>query len=349
MPAQDTSGSSGRPSCTPYLQVVRTMGIVFVIAAALSACVSAKTPSGHSTIGGDIDVETMQPHEAAKIVEQFAAKYGITRPSEARSKITSMAQVRDIILADRLSEYEAARRFAAGKHGAGALTVRAQLELSQGSAMLTTAAILSEQRTQAMTELRQLTGPSAYRGALREPSEGDAARTAHLQTRIEDLRRVIRALGLLAKEPIFVGADFAKQAVRHDTNSQLAHLARADAFRLQGEWLEFDRMIQHANDLQGNPPVGTYLRAMEALERYADFAKCRELLRDTLRREPEFVRAQANLVLASKDVGQRHEELQRLKRQSPDHIVVRLAGPMIESEYQTVKELAHTRGDDGLR
>ena len=32
-------------------------------------------------------------------------------------------------------------------------------------------------------------------------------------------------------------------------------------------------------------------------------------------------------------------ELQRLKAMSPNHLVVRLAGPMIEEEYQTTKEL----------
>lgn len=321
------------------------MGLVVAIAGALGACVSAKTPAGYSRIGSDINVETLQPHEAAQIVQEFSAKYGAEPPSEVTQEVASMAEVRDIIRADRLTDYETARRFTAGKHGAEALTVRAYLELSQGSAMLTTAAILEERRTQAMTELRQLTGPSAYRGASEEASKGDASRTERLRMRTEDLRKVVHALQLLAHEPISMGADFAKQAVRHDPKNQRAHLARADAFRLQGEWLEFDRMMRHANDLGENPPMGTYLRAMEALERYADFAKCRELLRQMLRREPEFVRAQANLVLASKDVARRHEELQRLKEQSAEHIVVRLAGPMIEREYQTVKELAHARGD----
>ncbi|MGB5809576.1 MAG: hypothetical protein WBG86_03540 [Polyangiales bacterium] len=334
-----TLGALGRHASRVYPSVVRTTGIGFVVAMALSACVSSQAPGGNSTIGAHVDIETMQPHEAAQIVEDFAAKYGIELPLDVTTEITSMAQVLDLIRADRLSEYEAARRFTAGKHGAEALTVRAYLELSQGGAMLTTAAILEEERTQAMTELRQLTGPSAYRGASREPSKGDPARTENLRMRTEDLRKVVRALELLSKEPIAVGADFAKQAIRHDPKSQLAYLARANAFRLQGDWLEFDRMMQYADDLEGNPPIRTYLLAMEAFERYADSAKCGELLRATLTREPHFVRAQANLVLVSKDVGQRHEELQRLESQSPHHIVVRLAGPMIESEYQTVKEL----------
>jgi len=316
---------------------------MLLAAVALSACAS-KTPSNHSTIGAGIDVEMMQPQEAAKIVDEFVAKYGIAPPPSPTTEVTSMAQVLEIIRGDRLPEYEAARRFTAGKHGAEALTLRAHLELSLASAMLTTAAILEEQHTQAMTELRQLTGPSAYRGTSGEQSKADAARTASLQTRTEDLRKVVLALRMLSEEPLTVGADFAKQAIRHDPQSQLAYLASADAFRLSGEWLEFDRMMRYAEDIEGNPPIKTYLRAMEALERYANPAKCGELLHETLDRRPDFVRAQANLVLVNEDVEQRYAELQKLKAKSPRHIVVRLAGPMIESEFQTVKEIEGALG-----
>ncbi len=250
-----------------------------------------------------------------------------------------MAEVREIIQGDRLPEYEAARSFTAGKHGAEALTLRADLELSLASAILTTAAILEEERTQAMTELRQLTGPNAYRESSGERAKAQAARTASLQTRTEDLRKAVRALNMLSEEPLIVGADFAKQAIRHDSRSQLAYFARANSFRLSGDWLEFDRMMRNAEDSSANPPIGTYLRAMEALERYANPAKCRELLNETLARRPDFVRAQANLVLVNENVEKRYAELQKLKAMSPDHMVVRLAGPMIESEYQTVREL----------
>lgn len=322
--------------------------LLLCAAVALNACATSRSASDNPTIGVGIDVETMQPHEAAKVVDEFVAKYGIQSPPTRIAEVRSMAQVLEIVRGDRLAEYEAARRFMVGKHGAEALTLRAYLELSLAGAMLTTAAILEEARTQAMTELRQLTGPSDYRERSSEQSKADAARTASLRTRTEDLRKVVRALRMLSDEPLSIGADFARQAIRHDSRSQLAYLARAHAFLLSGDWLDFDRMMRYADDAQGNPPIRTYLRAMEAWERYANRTQCRELLRQTLAQRPDFVRAQANLVLVNENVEQRYAELQRLKAISPHHIVVRLAGSMIESEYQTVKELEEGFGTSDM-
>jgi hypothetical protein len=82
---------------------------------------------------------------------------------------------------------------------------------------------------------------------------------------------------------------------------------------------------------------------MEALERYVDPARCEVLLRETLVKRPDFVRAQANLVLVGDTAEAKYEELEKLERISPNHLVVRLAGPMIKEEYRTAQELKGTR------
>ena len=56
-------------------------------------------------------------------------------------------------------------------------------------------------------------------------------------------------------------------------------------------------------------------------------------------RQNDFVRAQANLVLVDQAIDDKHTELQALKKVSPNHLVVRLAGPLIEEEYKTSSEL----------
>ena len=76
------------------------------------------------------DVETMRPPEAAQVVQEFQKTYGLPPVPPPGTPVTSMAQVLEIIRGDRLPEYEAARRFAAGRQGAEALTLRAYLELS---------------------------------------------------------------------------------------------------------------------------------------------------------------------------------------------------------------------------
>jgi hypothetical protein len=84
---------------------------------------------------------------------------------------------------------------------------------------------------------------------------------------------------------------------------------------------------------------------MEAFERYVDPQRCERLLKETLEKNPDFVRAQANLVLIDEGTEAKHEELQRLKAMSPNHLVVRLAGPMIEEEYKTTQELDAARSN----
>jgi hypothetical protein len=170
------------------------------------------------------------------------------------------------------------------------------------------------------------------------------AKAAALNAKTADLRKVIRALRVLSEGPLVAGSDLAEQAIAQDPTAQLAYIANANYFRLRGNWLEFDRMMRYADEGEADPAVRTYLRAMEAFERYVDPARCDQLLRETLVKRPDLISAQANLVLVNEKIEAKYAELQRLKAVSPNHLVVRLAGPMIEEEYKTAKELQSALG-----
>ena len=304
----------------------------------LSACASSKSSTNDgSTIGKGIDVETMRPPEAAQVVQEFQKAYGIPPIPPPDAPITSMVQVLEIIRGDRFPEYDAARRFAAGRQGAEALTLRGYLDLSYAGALMTAAWILDQERRQDLTELRQLTTNRPIEAS--EAAAQDQARAAKLQAKAADLRKVVRALRVLSEAPLVSGADLIKQAISQDPKSQLAYFANANYFRLRGQWLEYDRMMRYAEDGPEDPPIRTYLRAMEAFERYVDPARTEQLLKETIAKRPDFVRAQANLVLVDQAIEDKYAELQALKKMSPTHLVVRLAGPMIEEEYKTSQEL----------
>ena len=324
--------------CASLRAMMRSVAVVLLLALALSACASSKSStSDASTIGKGVDVEAMRPTEAAQVVREFQEAYGLPPVAPPGTPVTSMAQVLDIIRGDRLPEFEKARRFAAGRQGAEALTLRAYLDLSYAGALMTAAYILEEERRQDLTELRQL----QQARPLQDPDgmKRDQERAAELTQKTADLRKVIRALRVLSEEPLRSGSDLAEQAIRQDPKAQLAYLANATYFRLRGQWLEYDRMMRYADEGASNPPIRSYLRAMEAFERYIDPARCEELLKETLAKSPGFVRAQANLVLVDETTEAKYDELQRLKAMSPNHLVVRLAGPMIEEEYRTLQEL----------
>jgi len=311
---------------------------VFLSILVLSACASSKSATkDDSTIGKGVDVETMRPSEARQVVLEFQKAYGIPPVPPPDTPVTSMAQVLKIIRGDRLPEFNAARRFAAGRQGPEALTLRAYLELSYAGALMTAARILDEERRQNLTELRQL----SLDRPLEDPNfaKEDQAKIAKLKTKVADLRKVVRALNVLSEDPLEAGKDLAEQAIRQDPKAQLAYLANANYFRLRGNWLEFDRMMRYADAIEGDPPVRTYLRAMEAFERYVDPARCAKLLHETLAKRPDFVRAQANLVLVDDNIKDTYADLEKLKAISPMHLIVRLAGPLIEQEYKTAQEL----------
>ena len=149
---------------------------------------------------------------------------------------------------------------------------------------MTAAWILEEERRQDLTELRQLTQARPLEDA--EGAQADQARAAKLKAKTADLRKVVRALRVLSEEPLRSGSDLAEQAIRQDPKAQLAYFANANYFRLRGQWLEYDRMMRYGEDGEGDPPIRTYLRAMEAFERYVDPARCEQLLKETLAKRP---------------------------------------------------------------
>ena len=312
---------------------------VLVMVFALGACASSKSssPDG-STIGKDIDVESMRPPEAAQVIREYQQVYGLPPVPPPSTPVASMAQVLEIIRGDRLPEFEEARHFAAGRQGPEALTLRAYLDLSYAGALMTAAWILDEQRARTLTELRQVTVDRPLEGSDTNQKENQA-RAVKLRSKTADLRKVVRALRVLSEEPLRSGSDLAEQAIRQDPTAQLAYYANANYFRLRGHWLEYDRMMRYGKHGPDDPPIRLYLRAMEAFERYVDPVRCEELLKETLAKRPEFVRAQANLVLVDQGVEAKHAELQALKKLSPTHLVVRLAGPSIEQEFKTSEEL----------
>ncbi len=320
---------------------MRKLGILLALVLALSACASSKsaTKTPQSSIGAGVSVETMRPSEAAQVLKEFRTAYGFDRPNPPDPNISSMAQVLDIILHDQVAYYDAARQFTAGKTGAEALTIRAYLELSEAEALLTAANILDAQRAEDLLELRQLQQPRALSDADESRKAAEAQAIASLQTETEDFRKAIRALRVLSVEPMNAGGDLANQAIDRDPNLQLSYLAKAMYFRMTTEWLEFDRMMKYADDIAADPAVRTYLRGMEAYERYTDRESAKKLLEEALLKNPELVRAQANLVLIETDIADKYAALQKLKAMSPNHLVVDLAGKYIESEYETAMEL----------
>lgn len=55
--------------------------------------------------------------------------------------------------------------------------------------------------------------------------------------------------------------------------------------------------------------------------------------------DPGLVRAQSELVLLYDDIEDVHRELEQLRSIAPDHLVVRLAGPQIDAEWEASRSM----------
>lgn len=286
---------------------------------------AAEYPNEEST---DVD-----PKEARKVVEAYIEKYQLGARSAAAPAPTSMGAVRDIVLGDRISEYDAARSFMAGKQGPEVLSIRALLELSEASAYSTAESVLKEMLLRMNAELDQLRRNEEAGGKV------DEAAMKRLKTEIADTRDVVAALPALADTRLRAGQSLVAEAVRRHPDDPAVMLAQAHLYRLKGQWQMFDRVSAQLEQLQQDSASVLFLRGMEAYERDGDKARCRKFLEAALGEQPKLVRAQATLVLVQDSVAQTYAEMQRLRQLSPDHFLVRIAGKIVDENYRVAAEL----------
>ncbi len=269
--------------------------------------------------------------EALDEIEAFRERFGLPPPPPPTSP-TSLVEVREVIRSDELHRYPVARSYTDGQTGVDALTLRSLLELTSASGIRTVKRVLAEQRKQLETETSQL----QLRSSL---TDADRARLEDLQERVAAYYRVDRALLILFRSNLEAGTLLAKEVLRRFPNHSEGHVAAAFSHRLQPNWAKFGQEDDYlrANGVEG--PVVAFLRAMAEWERGRRLESCRQRLIALRNQYPELIRVQAELVLLQDDIEETWAELKRLEQASPDHFLVRLAGPSIEREYQSARSI----------
>lgn len=271
------------------------------------------------------------PERARAFIRQFANEHGIPPPPEP-APVTSLPEVADVLRADQLSRYPAARAFAEGASGVEALALRGLLELTWASSLRTVRDLLAEARVRLETEAEQL--------ELRaSPREEDQARLEALREKIGDFDRVREALDVVAEPHLQAGTKLADEAIRRYPTHPEPHFAQAMSFRLKRNWAgygEEDRWLE----AEGYETSGVrYMRALVELERGNRKQSAIEQLEALTADDPGLVRAQSELVLLYDDIEDVHRELEQLRSIAPDHLVVRLAGPQIDAEWEASRSM----------
>jgi len=278
----------------------------------------------------------MSLDDAQMTVLQFKENAGVKVVSN-NPPPSSMANVLAVLLEDDIAQFDASRQFARGKLGIDALYIRAMLELSWAGMLKGTSILLAEMTKVKEAEKKQISSREAHGSSLTDDEEKIVK---ELSEKIYELKQVIKALLVIADFHISQGSDLLEELVRQFPNKSQAYVVKAYSHRLNGQWTMFDAAIKKAETLDTGANYNIkYQRAMEKLERFNLEGECREALEKLREEVPNWIRIQAVLVLVQDDIKDTYEQLQILRKKSPNHLVVQILGDVIDEQYQIAKEI----------
>jgi hypothetical protein len=292
------------------------------IAFSLSGCGGSTPPAGSATS------ESMSPAEARSFIAEVQKERGVT--SDA-TPVTSVDQLLDILMADEVGRFEAAKQLVAGKPGIDAMSLHATIELCWSDSFTTVALVVEELRKRDDVDVKRLT---QERDAGREFTDAQKKELEQAEKNVAFDLKARSALEVLAKDHLGAGEALVREELRQFPSDPRTYRVAAFFYLLTGDWQHFDTSMQWLKDDEATDSGLSYLRALEALQRYAIRKEATTFLRKSLELNPKQVRAQAKLVFTVEGIEATHAELEKLRAVSPRHPVVSIAGPPIQSAYE---------------
>jgi len=309
-----------------------TLAGALALALALSlvdGCASAP-PAGAPVFRRNVGLTEEQ---AQAIVAAFEARQ--VAPGKALAPPTDLKAALEALKTDRIDGFPASVAFLQTQTGYEATSLTAQTLLAWGEAELVVAEVLA--RTAALLE--QDVRAVELR---RRKTDADKKWLAEERARIDLFRETDEALRILAAEHVAGGAELAEKAVAEKPSDYVGYRIAADAARLRNDWATFTDSVTKVQAANPDSNGLRFLRGVEAFSRDGDAREAGQHFREALQHDPNFVRAQAQLVLVAPTVFDQHKELQALKAVAPDHQIVRWAGPGIEAAHAGAIERQRT-------
>jgi hypothetical protein len=307
------------------------------MATVLLACLAAVALAGCAT-PSNARHKALTLVEAKAIVAAFEARQ--VPPSSAVVVAPGEAGALEVLKSDRLDAFPAAiaaiasmeaRDDAGGDVDVTGVALRAQLHLAWAEAELTVAEVLARTATSLDTTVR----------ALEVRGDQGVEEQQHLERereRIASYRETDEALRLLAAEHVDAGYREADLVIQHAPDNYVGYRVAADAARLRNQWQRFGELLTRVEAHNPDSNGLRFLRGVAAWMRDGDASTAAGFFRSALQHDPAFVRAQAQLVLVAPTIMEQHRELEALKAMSPDHQIVRWAGPGIDVAHTAAVE-----------
>jgi len=286
--------------------------------------------------GSSVERVAEKSQLTAAQAEQLVSAYEQRRALRVASANDPMHQPKNdedlltILKRDQIDLFPDGVRWAKANPSPRATALGAQTQIAWGEANQ----ILGDLLAKASESLHQEDVALERKAAARPLSSEESARKKRLTTLLEELGGIEKALEKVGAQHLAEGVSEAQQLIATAPQDYVGYRIAADYHRLKGDWTKFDLMMTELEAKHPKSNGGLFLRGLEALERHEDREKAANFFRQALAHDPQFVRAQVQLLLLQTDIVATYGEYQKLKTLNPQHQIVVWAGPAIEDQYR---------------
>ena len=267
----------------------------------------------------------MTPERALEVVAGIEAEWPHD-PEDPLLQPKTLADVEAILKRDQVTLFPAAVAFLETFEGGpdearDALALHGQIELAWGEAYML------------LLEVLLMVNRGLDEKIAAWEAQGTDALSAEDQGRLQvsrevaaQLPRTIEALKLVSFAHVEAGSQRAHEVIEGHPDNYIGYRVSADFYRMIRDWENFDTMVAELEKLNPKSNGLLFLKGAHAVQVDKDIARATRYYRQALEHDPEFVRAQAHLVLIQPSVKDMLVELDALEAKNPAHQLLRWAG-----------------------
>lgn len=274
-----------------------------------------------------VDGGPMDLARAKRIVAELEAQWPLREDHPLREPM-ALEDAEKILKSDQVRLFPFAVRYLEQQEGRDPLAMRGQIELAWGEAYMLLMEMLAGLR-------KDFTAAAEDLGARTDLGPEDEHHLAWLRDSLQGMETRIEAFKFVAVEHITTGSQVADEVLNQHPDNYLGYRLAADYYRTLRDWENFGEMV--ARIKQTNPKSNglLFLLGAEALQAKQDRSAAESYYRKALANDPDFVRAQAHLLIIQSDLERTHAELLKLEALNPEHQFVALAGESIKRAFES--------------
>lgn len=311
-----------------------------IVLAGCGASPKALTDTHTTSQMAPVRSSTMSVEDAEKIVAEARKQL---RENEGANPLRNPKTIDDllaILQSDQIDLFAPGVKLANSMQDRKAKVIAAQMELAWGENERIVAQIVDMFASDLREERRELLEAEAAGKLTAE----DKKRLDLLETLVRNSNPLIDALSRLSPFHIGEGAKLAEKLVEGTPEGYEGYRILADYYRIRGDWTNFDAMVKEVETRHPKSTGLLFLKGIALAERNGDLEGGTKLLREAIKQDPMFTRAQAQIVFMAQGLTAKYSEYLKLKAMNPSHQIVVLAGPVIEQVYSNrEKRLKQTR------